>query len=304
MRRRIAALLLVAAAGPLAAQADPATPWPMLPHRWDELPNGPAAAWDFAWTPVRGATRYEIRAVERPRALPPGSPPHEPAVLFRATVTETRYRHATDQAIPDGQLARWCWQVRAEVDGRWSPWSPTLDLLVRSQNAPPPPLPPPAPRWGDRWNDAAAGAALAAVLLLVSLAARLFRTGRSAPGTLVVTLASVLGLVFVWYSLGAVVEGMTLVEGLTSGSPDGHANHRQLAALAAAATAATALPVPVAVWLYRRRRAVLGTLAVAVTIEFAIACVFWGLMAVAWGAFESVFPDGLRNMSIESRPGK
>ncbi len=109
------------------------TPQLISPQSNTSLLNGADGGlnWTFQWRGVPGANRYEIKVGYQ-----------ETGVHFDEFVdgNRTSYTYKYDGFIKEDFLRDWYWEVRAEVNGRWSEWSPRNRFNVHSQNYKPEPI--------------------------------------------------------------------------------------------------------------------------------------------------------------------
>jgi hypothetical protein len=68
--------------------------------------------WEFSWTPVPGARKYQIMV----RGL------NAPVPVINEVTRETTFRSARKAYIIP-RHKDWVWKVRARLDGKWGPWS-------------------------------------------------------------------------------------------------------------------------------------------------------------------------------------
>lgn len=75
--------------------------------------------WNFAWSPVAGAHRYEVAI------LPP-----DVASAAAVSVDKADYQLVSFEAILPNKLEGWRWRVRAQVGSTWTDWSRECSFAV------------------------------------------------------------------------------------------------------------------------------------------------------------------------------
>jgi hypothetical protein len=82
------------------------------------MPNGSIDAdngtgWEFSWSPVAGATQYQLYVQGRQATIP----------LVDVMTDHTQYRKTSLGLVSGRNLTGWRWKVRALVESRWTSWS-------------------------------------------------------------------------------------------------------------------------------------------------------------------------------------
>lgn len=118
---------------PVPQPAPVPTPQLISPQNNTSLLNGADGGlnWTFQWRGVPGANRYEIKVGYQ-----------ETGVHFDEFVdgNRTSYTYKYDGFIKEDFLRDWYWEVRAEINGRWSEWSPRKRFNVHSRDYKPEPI--------------------------------------------------------------------------------------------------------------------------------------------------------------------
>jgi hypothetical protein len=87
--------------------------------------NTEAIQWNFSWTSVTGATKYQIYVIHTGAANP----------VIDEIVSTTSYYFGPSGWIPNENLSGWTWRVRAGNDSNvWSNWSTERSFVVEPLN--------------------------------------------------------------------------------------------------------------------------------------------------------------------------
>jgi len=120
-------------ATPRGPAASPGLPVLISPGANATMDNGrrdgrEGLLWDFSWSPVAGATAYEILVSRLGATMP----------LVSAQVGQTSYRHQAESFVADGNRGGWYWKVRAITGGQPGLWSDPRSFVVEPEDSDPP----------------------------------------------------------------------------------------------------------------------------------------------------------------------